>query len=434
MNVSGKQPSCDLSCDLMIIGTGMAGMAAAFFAARQGLDTIQVGLTGEIGFASGLIDLLGIHPVAQGTPVDDPWEGIARLCRDEPYHPYARLDIETIRTAVQTLLTFFETGGYPHAVPERGNQRVVTPVGTLKTTYAVPHTMQAGAWALDRQAPCLLVDFDGLKGYSARQIAAGLADRWPALKPVRLVFPGGRGELYVEHMARALDAPAVRQQLVDVIRPHLGGMAAVGLPAVLGMYRTREVQAELQSNLGVPVFEIPTMVPGVTGLRLRELFEQRLPAMGVRPLFQHRVLAVRRSKDGGMAFTIAPEDAPCRIQARAAVLCTGRFFGKGLQADRGGIRETLFGLPVAQPRDRASWHHKDLLDPQGHPINRAGLEVDADFRPVDAQGLPVHDNLFAAGSILAHQDWIRQKCGSGLAIATAYGAVRAAARFLQKLY
>ena len=33
----------------------------------------------------------------------------------------------------------------------------------------------------------------------------------------------------------------------------------------------------------------------------------------------------------------------------------------------------------------------------------------------------------AAGAILAHQDWVRRKCGSGLAIATAYGAVRACA-------
>jgi glycerol-3-phosphate dehydrogenase subunit B len=36
--------------------------------------------------------------------------------------------------------------------------------------------------------------------------------------------------------------------------------------------------------------------------------------------------------------------------------------------------------------------------------------------------------LFAAGSILAHQDWVREKCGSGLALASAYGAVRAVER------
>ena len=45
--------------------------------------------------------------------------------------------------------------------------------------------------------------------------------------------------------------------------------------------------------------------------------------------------------------------------------------------------------------------------------------------PSDEQGRCLYPNLFAAGSILAHQDWIRQKCGSGLAIASAYAAVRA---------
>jgi glycerol-3-phosphate dehydrogenase subunit B len=38
--------------------------------------------------------------------------------------------------------------------------------------------------------------------------------------------------------------------------------------------------------------------------------------------------------------------------------------------------------------------------------------------------------LFAAGSILAHQDWMRMKCGSGLAIATAYAAVEGVAHEL----
>jgi glycerol-3-phosphate dehydrogenase subunit B len=40
--------------------------------------------------------------------------------------------------------------------------------------------------------------------------------------------------------------------------------------------------------------------------------------------------------------------------------------------------------------------------------------------------------LFAIGSILAHQDWIRMKCGSGLAIATAYGAVKALLKLKDK--
>ena len=43
----------------------------------------------------------------------------------------------------------------------------------------------------------------------------------------------------------------------------------------------------------------------------------------------------------------------------------------------------------------------------------------------NGKGCPAYKALFAAGSILAHNDWKRLKCGAGLAIATAYGAVNA---------
>jgi len=89
------------------------------------------------------------------------------------------------------------------------------------------------------------------------------------------------------------------------------------------------------------------------------------------------------------------------------------------------IRESIFDLPVHQPDKRSEWHCYEFLDPAGHPVNRAGLVTDDRFRPLDRSGNAAHDRLFAAGSILAYQDWMRQKCGSGLAIATAYAAVNA---------
>ncbi|MBR9980250.1 MAG: FAD-binding protein, partial [Desulfatitalea sp.] len=177
------------TCDVIIIGTGMSGMAAALFAARYGLDTALVGQTGELGFASGLLDLLGVHPVNGGAVVADPWQGIAALQRDAPQHPYARMRIADIREAFRVVLDFLKAGGYPYTASPHANQTLPTPVGTLKTTYAVPHTMAHGPAALANRTPCLLVDIDGLKGYSARQITAGLADRWPGLRPVRISFP-----------------------------------------------------------------------------------------------------------------------------------------------------------------------------------------------------------------------------------------------------
>ncbi len=419
MNVKAKE----ISCDVIVIGTGMAGMAAALFAARKGLDAVQVGITGELGFASGPLDLLGVHPVPEGRILEDPWQGIATLCRDEPLHPFAKLEIDTIRKALAEYMDFLQAGGYPYATLGQRNMTLITAAGTRKPTYAVPHTMQHGPAALAAQAPCLLVGFDGLKGFSARQIALGLAAYWPDLRPIRIPFPDARGELYTEHMARALDAAPVREKLVAAIRPHLGAAQCVALPAVLGFYRTVAVLEDLRQGLGVPVFEIPTMLPAVTGVRLRELFEQRLPAMGIRPYWQQRVLGVQRLNDGRWSLAVGYAEAERQVVARSAILCSGRFFGRGLHARRHGIQETVFGLPVVQPMDRTAWHHKDLFDPQGHPINRAGVAVDEHFRPVDAQCNAIFPNLFAAGSILAYQDWMRQKCGSGLAIATAYGAV-----------
>jgi len=113
------------------------------------------------------------------------------------------------------------------------------------------------------------------------------------------------------------------------------------------------------------------------------------------------------------------------VVADNLLLATGRFLGKGLVADRQGIRETLMDLPVVQPVDRSGWHKEAFLAPQGHAINLTGLAVDDRFRPVNRKGRVVFSNLYAAGSILAHQDWMRTKSGTGLAVATAFGAIDA---------
>jgi glycerol-3-phosphate dehydrogenase subunit B len=77
----------ELKCDLTVIGAGMAGMAATLFAVNRGLSVAQVGSTSEIGFASGLFDLLGIHPVGEAHRWEDPWAGIEAVVGDSPNTP-----------------------------------------------------------------------------------------------------------------------------------------------------------------------------------------------------------------------------------------------------------------------------------------------------------------------------------------------------------
>ena len=86
--------------DLVVIGAGLAGMAVTTFAVESGLEIIQIGATaGEMHFASGVLDLLGVHPVEQQNQWENPWAGIIALTKDRPEHPYARVGLENIRNA-----------------------------------------------------------------------------------------------------------------------------------------------------------------------------------------------------------------------------------------------------------------------------------------------------------------------------------------------
>jgi len=89
-----------------------------------------------------------------------------------------------------------------------------------------------------------------------------------------------------------------------------------------------------------------------------------------------------------------------------------------------GVSESLMQLPVRRPEKREDWHRERFLDSRGHPLNRSGLTIDDYSRPLSAAGTPAYENLFAAGSILAHQDWVREKSGAGIAVTTAYKAVQ----------
>lgn len=401
-------------------------MAATLFAVNRGLSIVQVGMTGEIIFASGLLDLMGVHPIEEKRSWQNPWSGIDSLVKDIPNHPYARLRKEEIHSAFEEVLSFLEEAGLPYCMGRDRNMEVMTPIGTLKQTYCVPETMWGGVKAFQEKRPCLLVDFYGLNDFSAHQIMATLKEKWPDLRSTRIYFPDafpGRELFSGEILAQSLELSKNREKLIHAVRPHVKDAQAVGMPAIFGIHRTRDIIAELEERIGVPVFEIPTMPVSVPGLRLNDAFSRGLAAKGVRIYFQNRVMKVQGGRNGDFVVSIGSKIPEYTARAKGIILASGRFWGKGLYADRKRIRETIFDLPVHQPGTRQKWHFRDFLDPHGHPANKAGVEIDNQFRPLDTSGCPAFEMLFAAGSILAHQDWMRMKCGSGLAIATAYGAV-----------
>ena len=426
--VIGMSNSDPLKCDLLVIGRGMAGMASALFAANRGLSTVQVGMTGEIVFASGLLDLMGVHPIEEKKVWQDPWAAIDSVVGDLPGHPYAHLTQDDIRASFDEVLSFLEKEGLTYCREENYNSRMINPLGKTKTTYCVPGSMWGGVKALQKKSPCLIAGFRGLGDFSARQIVETLQHQWSDLRAAQIPFPDTDhvNELFTgDILAQSLELSINRKKLIESLRKHREDAEVIGLPAVLGMHHVGEIISEMEEEIGVPVFEIPTPPVSVPGLRLNDAFVRGLSAKGVKHFPQSQVVKVHREKAEEFVAIIGHKPAQHTILTKGIILASGRFWGRGLYADRHRIRETIFDLPVYQPENRDKWHADDLLDPGGHPVNQAGVETDHLFRPLDSSGKPLFRTLFAAGSILAHQDWMRMKCGSGVAITSAYGAVKA---------
>jgi glycerol-3-phosphate dehydrogenase subunit B len=414
----------DLSCDLFVIGQGLSGMSAALFAVNRGLKVCQAGAASPLVFHSGLFDFLSSVPGQGNKNLANPWKELDELKGLHPHHPYAKISKREIRSAFDEVATFLSSEGLYYGLDSGLNAELITSIGTVKTSYMIPLSMRSGVPVFKRKVPALIVDIKGLREFSAEQIRETLKGVWPSLSAatVDLSF-AQKGEKTAEHLARALDLESNRDILVNAIRPHLKREKAVGLPPVLGIRNSAEAVADLEHRLGRAVFEIPCLPPAPPGVRLKEAFEHGLGEKGVIRFGSTRINSVSQNGDGTFTIVISTEFMEKTVRAKGLVLASGRFVGKGLVADRKSIREPLFGLPVVQPDTRDGWFRKLFFDERGHAVNRAGIETDPYQRPLDENGNPFHNRLFAAGTILAHQDWTREKSGSGIAMATAFKAV-----------
>ncbi len=418
-----KRQTRRITTQLAVIGTGLAGFAASIFALKRGLDVAQFGHTGAIAYTTGYLDLLGVH---DQQVLDDPWAGLDILRREQPQHPLGFLSNPDIRTAFDHFTTSLSEMGIGYSSPGNRNLSALLPYGVTKPTLSIPNTMVPGIEARQSGAKTLIVDFEGLQGFSAREFQVNFGASWPGLETARLSFPDMEDrQIFPEVMARSLETRETQEKLASLLHPVLNGAEYVGLPAILGMHAPDATLAKMERLIGAKLFEIPTIPPAIPGIRLREMFERELPALGLKLEPQLKVSNVAFHESGATLFLRgAMEDL--EVEAQALILATGRFLSGGLGSDRNQLVETLLGLPISQPEKRENWYRQDYLDPRGHPINRAGVEIDKLFRPIGPGSKPFDERLFASGAILAHQDWARQRCGAGIAIASAYGAVMAA--------
>jgi len=416
-------------CQLAVIGSGMAGVAASSFASCRGVETIMVGGASELSFATGCLDLFGASPFTGKKDYINPWKGIDSLLNINSAHPYSNLPIDSIMSAFSEFSGFLSSSGLGFHSRFNKNSFIITPAGTLKPTFAISSSMAAGSDAVTGKKRILIAGIKGLKGFCPDLISSGLKKYNIDSRAGIIEFPGkeNHSELNCERMAWDLDTGNVFELFAHSIESLVTNEEVVGIPAVLGIYNSEKLRKSLEKRLNMPVFEIPVFSPSVTGLRFKERAFEKLREKGVSIFQNTKIKNIERDEDKNFVFNIENSFKSYKVKAENLILASGRFFGGGLVSSGRKISESLMDIDITQSEN---WYEKDFFSSHGHEITRCGIKTDRFFRPVDDAGNIYDQNLYAAGSILANQDWKREKSGSGIALTSAYAAVSALSRSL----
>jgi glycerol-3-phosphate dehydrogenase subunit B len=413
-----------MTYDTVVIGAGLAGLTAALRLAEEGqrVAVLAKGV-GATHLAPATIDVLGY---ADG-PVESPAEALPQLAAAQPSHPYARLPVDVVRESLDWYRMRLGDHGYQGGLDR--NFLLPTAVGAAKPTALVPETMAAGD--LHSGGRFVFVGLRGLKDFYADLLAANIQRSASGVRAraIHLSPPlGTRRDLGSGGFARRFEEPGFRAAVVTALAPKLVVGERVGFPAVLGAGSAPEVWRELESRLGHTVFEVPTLPPSVTGLRVYETMTRALRRHGSRLVIGSTV-AGAETRNGRIEGVITETAGrPLTYRAGSFVLASGGFASGGLELDSTGkVRETVFDLPVAElpgpgePRFSPSYF-------DAHGLSRAGLAVDPGSRPVDGSGTLVYENLYAAGASLAGAVPWREGSGNGLSLASGYAAASAILR------
>ena len=266
-----------MSWDTVVVGAGVAGLTAGLRLAQAGqrVAVIAKGVGGT-HLAPGTIDVLGYDPER----VERPGEAVQALVAERPDHPYAQIGADTIPRALEWFtgqMAEGPLGPYTYLGGTEANLMLPTAVGAVKPSALVPETMAGGE--VRHGGRVCVVGFRKLKDFHAALLADNLnrAGMGIEARAVELDLPSsGPADLNALALARQFDKPAFRAEVAGQLVARLRADERLAFPAVLGVADPHAAWTDLQRQLAHPVFEVPTLPPSVSGMRvfatLRGLF------------------------------------------------------------------------------------------------------------------------------------------------------------------
>ena len=410
--------------DVLVIGAGLAGLVAAWQAVQKAMRVrvISKGL-GSLFWHTGCVDVLGYEGKNEQQFVTSPRSSILRLIEENPHHPYALAGLDSVAEAIEALKKLCREAGYPLHGSIEENWLLPTALGTVRPTCLAPEMMMAGD--LRRSGSILVVGFEQYADFYPKLIADNLREQgfhavWNVLDVDKL-----RERRFVTSrvLADMFEHADFRTEIVSKLRnnPDLAAVNRVGFPAVLGFEKAGEVKADLEQQLGLPVFEIPTLPPSIPGIRLHRLLVSAIEKGGGRVFDGMNAISAEVDEKQIRSVISEASVRPKLNRASRYILATGGYLGGGFEAGPfEDSREMVFGLPLAGYPNGEDWFSPEFLADDGHPIFRSGIRVNPDFQPTNDKGETVYENLYVTGSALAFCDPILERSVEGVALVSGY--------------
>ena len=427
---------------VLIVGAGISGLLAACYAAKAGhqVKVLTYG-QGALTVAGGIIDLFGYDN--EGKEITDPLAHIAKL---EKPHPYALLGAQRVEEALNAFKDLTKSQNYLYLGDGHHNQQVPTAIGSFKPSCLIPPSIEASA-VFDRPK-ILVVGFEILKDYYPKLIAKNLSHyfgdtKQVSVKQLMLNWPTGRNyrDVSALDLARDLETDIGRLNFVEQLKGHVDAQTAVVIPPILGERPelAASIQQDLETRLNTKLVEVSSIPPSVTGLRLDGLLRKACFELGVDIVEKAQVIGFSTVADASSSLK-GDEAAKARTicktlitggyghtheyAADAVIVATGGFFSNGLITAMGQMYEPIFNINIPVPEDQKDWSHQYLFCGKPQPFASYGVAVNENLQPIDPTGEILFHNVQFIGRSLRGYDFCFEKSGNGVAVTTAYHAVK----------
>lgn len=411
--------------DVLIIGSGIAGLMAALAASRKNLDvTVVSNGMGCLAISGSSIDFLGYDK--DGKRLENPWAALDDL---EEAHPYRLLGKDKIQDSLDSLAGIAKNRGYALECGKDANGNAVntlmpTIMGTLKPVFLYDALQSPEALLTAKNI--LVLSVHGFRECRSQLVISQLRrykflkERDFEAKVLAAPFPEYGRSLTPLDLAHFADTAKGMEWLESKLKDLGKNHDLVLMPPILGAKSDSPIRSRIRDLLGAPFVELLSMPPGVQGMRLRHALMAELHERDVE-FYENSEVKIAALKNGECTEVTSQSTArEVKFAPKAVVVATGGIIGGGVILDQGKVYEPIFDLPIPAPDDVEEWSSRDVFGK--HLFSRMGVGVDQNLRPIDESGNTLINNVFFAGRTIGGYDYAHEKSGHGVAVATGWTA------------